>query len=320
MASRLADHSDREVEGFVLRIERSSIHDGAGLRTVVFLKGCPLSCRWCSTPESQRSRPERGYVAERCTGCGACIDTCPAGALTFGANGIVCDAGLCRGCLLCAANCPQEAVKSYGRVMTVSQVVADICKDEVFFFHSGGGVTISGGECLQQPDFVAAILCQCRLRGIDTAIETSLFAPWKSIAELLPLLNTIFVDLKHADAALHKEYVGVDTNLILSNLRRLDEEELPFNLHLRIPLIPGVNDSDQSLQAILTLATTLKKVREIEILPYHRLGVGAYRQLHREYLLQQIETPSPQYIEERLQFLRSQESGLIIRAGGGFSS
>ncbi len=257
---------DGDIEGVVLRIERSSIHDGPGLRTVVFLKGCPLTCKWCSTPESQQ----------------------------FGVE------------------------KEYGRKMTVAQVIAEISKDEIFFFHSGGGVTISGGECLVQPDFVAEILKECGLRGINTAIETSLFAPWQSVAKILPFLNNLYVDIKHPDANEHKKLVGMDNGVILSNLKKIDESDIPFELHLRIPLVPGVNDTNDTLLAILHMAATLKKLKEIEILPYHRLGVGTYARLGRSYELDDVCTPSWEYIVERAEFLRQQGPRVPVKVGGGY--
>jgi pyruvate formate lyase activating enzyme len=252
--------------GIILRIERTSIHDGKGLRVVVFLKGCPLSCKWCSTPESQQADVENGY----------------------------------------------------GRILTVDQVVDEICKDEIFFFHSGGGVTISGGECLLQPDFVAGVLKECLQRGINTAIETSLFAPWQSVQKVLPLLNTIYVDLKHPDGGIHEKFAGVDNSLILTNLKKLDQSNLLFDIHLRIPLIPGINDEDDTLLATLSIAKTIKKLKEIEILPYHRLGVGTYALLGRSYELQDVATPSREYIIERTEFVRKQKPGIPVKAGGGY--
>lgn len=307
-----------DIEGVVLRIERSSIHDGEGLRTVVFLKGCPLTCRWCSTPESQRTVVEKGYLSERCVGCGRCVENCSEGALSLVDGRVMTDNSLCTDCLGCVAACPREARKEYGHIMTVSQVVAEISKDEIFFFHSGGGVTISGGECLLQPDFVAGVLQECRLRGIDTAIETSLFASWQNVEKLLPYLNTLYVDLKHADGGAHKELVGVNNDVILANLKKLDRSDIPFQLHLRIPLIPGINDGDETLLAALSIATELKNLKEIEILPYHRLGVGTYVQLGKTYQLEDVPTPSQKYILERTAFLRKQGVRVPIKVGGGY--
>lgn len=252
--------------GVILRIERNSIHDGQGLRVVLFLKGCPLSCKWCSTPESQSGRIEKGY----------------------------------------------------GRRITVDQAIDDICKDEIFFFHSGGGVTVSGGECLSQPGFVAGVLGGCRQRGIDTAIETSLFVPWSSVETNLPFLNSIYVDLKHPDGGMHKRLVGVDNELILSNLKNLDRSDLPFDLHLRIPLIPGINDGDDILIRTASIAASIRRLKDIEILPYHRLGIGTYAKLGRMYELKDVTTPSKEYIIERTEFLRKFILNVPVKVGSGY--
>jgi len=264
--SLLDSSAIQENEGIVLRIERTSIHDGPGLRVVLFLKGCPLSCKWCSTPESQYEGIEKGY----------------------------------------------------GRILTVSQAVNEICKDEIFFFHSGGGVTISGGECLLQADFVAAILEACRRRGIDTAIETSLWSPWQSVEKILPFLNRIYVDLKHPDGRMHKNLVGVDNKCILTNLKKIDSSSLSIDIYLRIPLIPGLNDSDEILLKMLSIAGSIKKLKEIEVLPYHRLGVGTYAKLGRPYELEDLASPSKDYIIERAEFVRGHAPNVSVRFGGGY--
>ena len=305
-------------KGVILRIERSSIHDGQGLRTVLFLKGCPLSCKWCSTPESQKTVLEKGYISNRCTGCGICIDQCPAGAISSVDQTVVVDSKRCIECFGCVSACPQEARKGYGRQMTVAEAVAEISKDEIFFFHSGGGVTLSGGECLLQPEFSAGVLEGCRQRGIDTAVETSLYARWSQVVKILPFVNSFYVDLKHPDSGKHKNLVGVDNGLILANLKKLDQSQHPFSLHLRIPLIPGVNDSDETLVAGADLAVQLRKLRTIELLPYHRLGVATYAHLGRAYQLHNVQTPSWEYIMERTDFLRSLDLPIPIRVGGGY--
>ncbi len=266
MVSQLDKGEVKNCTGTVLRLERNSIHDGQGLRVVLFLKGCSLSCKWCSTPESQQAVVEKGY----------------------------------------------------GRIISVDEVVAEICKDEIFFFHSGGGVTISGGECLLQPDFVAGVLGECRKRGIDTAIETSLFAPWPSVEKILPFLNAIYVDLKHPDGNIHKKLVGVDNRHILANLKKIDQSDLPFKIYLRIPLIPGINDEDDALIKTLSIAASLKKLVEIEILPYHRLGVGTYAKLGRSYELEDVATPSREYIIERTEFLKKQCYAVPVKVGSGY--
>ncbi len=307
------------LEGFVLRFEGTSIHDGEGLRTVLFLKGCPLSCLWCSTPESQKLLPERGHISDRCVSCGVCVDSCPSQALSLANNTIVVDESRCQSCFECVSVCPQDALRGYGQKMTVEQALKEICKDEIFFFHSGGGVTLSGGECLHQADFTAGILRGCKLQGINTAVETSLHASWHHVKKILPFTDTLFVDIKHSDSGEHKKYVGVGNDLILQNLAKLDNTDLDFKLQLRIPLVPGVNDSDETLSEILSIAAKLKKLNVIEILPYHRLGVGTYAQLGRMYHFNRVPMPTPDYISERLEFIRKQKVAAPLKVGGGFT-
>jgi len=301
--------------GSVLRIERTSIHDGQGLRTVLFLKGCPLRCRWCSTPESQRSTPQKGYARDRCVGCGRCVHSCPAGALSLSEDGlkVVTDFLKCRNCFVCVGKCLQNAHKKYGSLLSVGEVVREIVKDEIFFFHSGGGLTISGGEPLSQPDFVAEVLRECRELGINTALETSFYASYESIEKVLPWLNLLYVDLKHLDQERHKQWVGADNGLILENIRKVDQTNESLEIIVRIPLIPGVNDSDDNLSATAEFCKSLKKLREIELLPYHRLGLETYRNLDRDYLLPELVPPSPEWLTERAGFLARQNPGVPIR-------
>ena len=225
--------------GMVLRIEKTSIHDGEGLRTVVFLKGCPLRCKWCSTPESQHTVPEHGY----------------------------------------------------GRLMSVDEIMHEICKDEVFFFHSGGGVTISGGEVLAQADFAESILRSCMEEGIPTAIETSLYADYSQIQKLLPYLDTMYIDFKIADESAHRRYTGVSNQKIRENLLRLDQE-FPYDIHIRIPSIPGINLTAENMQEKAHFLSKLHHVADIELLPYHRLGLASYQKLGRTYELADTLTPS----------------------------
>ncbi|HZX45861.1 MAG TPA: glycyl-radical enzyme activating protein [Clostridia bacterium] len=294
-----------KTKGTVLRIERSSIHDGQGLRTVVFLKGCPLRCRWCSTPESQSPRPELGLAADRCSGCGTCAEVCPAGAFSPAAEKgkAELDRAKCRGCFACVFECPAGALKKYGVPMTVEEVVAEICRDEVFYFHSGGGVTISGGEPLYQPRFTAEVLKESKRLGIHTAIESCLFAPWDHVEAILPWLDALYADIKLMDEGLHKHWTGAGNGLILENLRRIDASSYNIEIIARIPMIPGVTDTDGNLSDAVEMLSRVKKLKDIELLPYHRLGIETYRNLGREYSLKDLVPPSGEHMLERRKYL-----------------
>ncbi len=296
---------DNSMTGLVLKIERASIHDGQGLRTVLFLKGCPLRCSWCSTPESQSPLPERGYDKDRCEGCGRCILACPEGALSRvdGRDGIRRDADKCRNLFKCVDECPTGASKRYGVYMSVQDVIDEISKDEVFFFHSGGGITISGGEPLNQPRFTEAVLKECKKLGIHTAIESCLYAPWDSLSMILPWLDLLYVDMKLMDSDLHKEWTGVHNGLILENLRKIDALDLNIEIIGRVPMIPGVTDSDKNLADTARFARSIKQIKHIELLPYHRLGTGTYKHLGREYSLRDLAVPSPETVARKEKYL-----------------
>ncbi|MDR1509468.1 MAG: glycyl-radical enzyme activating protein [Synergistaceae bacterium] len=245
-----------EERGVVLRMERGSTHDGEGFRTVVFLKGCPLRCWWCSTPEGQSFEIENADE------------------------------------------------KVYGRVMTVGDVIKEVKKDTAFFFHSGGGVTLSGGEILSQPEFSLALLRASRANCINTAIETSFYAPWSVIRDIIPLVNTAFVDIKIFDQKKHEKLCGVDNTLIMDNLSRTNEVESALKLIVRIPLIPGVNDATDELAQIGKFCAGLKRLRGVQLLPYHRLGVDTYRKLGRPYPLSDIQPPEPEYMSRCREIIR----------------
>ncbi len=310
--------ADGKRTGRVLRIERTSIHDGTGLRTVVFLKGCPLSCLWCSTPESQKGRLEVGYVADRCALCGRCIEICPRGALRFDdeKSRIVIDRERCDGCFACVRKCPAQALKSYGSIMTVDEVVREIEKDSVFYFHSGGGVTISGGEPLEQAAFVQALLGECRKQGIHRALETSFLGPWEKIEPLLPLLNLVHTDLKHPIPEEHRRLTGVDNRPILENILKADASDHRFDLVVRTPLIPGINDSEEALSKSASFIKGLKKLKEVEFLAYHRLGIDTYGHLGLSYPLREIKTPNLNFMLSKARLFMSKAPGIHVTING----
>lgn len=249
--------------GKVLRIEKTSIHDGEGLRTVVFLKGCPLRCKWCSTPESQH----------------------------------------------------MEAECEYGKDLTVEEVVKEVCKDEIFFFHSGGGVTISGGEVLMQADFAKEILKSCIEQGIPTAIETSLYSSYDKIRELLPYLTSMYIDFKAADEKRHEFYTGVSNKRIKENLVKVDTE-FTGDIHIRTPVIPMVNMFEKNMKEMIKFLKDLKHIKDIELLPYHRLGLETYERLGRVYELKDVEIPDMEILKKMAKVIRAEDSEATVKVKG----
>ncbi len=305
--------------GNILRIERSSIHDGQGLRSVVFLKGCPLTCPWCSTPESQNALPEKGYDSRLCTACQRCLQECPEQAISPSGDGlsVITDRSICKNCFHCYAVCPSKAVKKYGYQATVSELVAEISKDEIFYYHSKGGVTISGGEPLCQADFAAAVLKNCKELGIHTALESCLYGEYENLEKVLPWLDHLYADLKHMDDSMHTLWVGAGNHLILENLKRADQSIYPFSLVLRIPLIPGFNDTHENLDASLDFALKLKKIKTIELLPYHRLGSDTYRLLGQPYRCADLKPPENHHLQQLASYLAERSEGIPIKVGSG---
>lgn len=247
-------------QGTVLRIEKTSIYDGAGLRTVVYLKGCPLRCLWCSTPESQSKIIEKGF----------------------------------------------------GQLMTTDQVMEEVEKDSVFFFHSGGGVTISGGEALVQADFVREILKRSQLSGINTTLETSFYVNYQEIRKVAPYLNSIYVDIKSFDNDQHRTWTGVSNKTILANIKKFSAEFPECPLHIRMPVIPTVNFDKTDILKIAQFVAPLKSVVDFELLPYHRYGLQSYQQLGIDYGLKEINTPGEEAMTDLADYLAKSVPNLSI--------
>lgn len=262
----------------VFNIMRFSTHDGPGIRTTVFFKGCPLSCWWCHNPEGQSFRPELLYFEERCRHCGDCLAVCPQGVTDF----------TCRRCTVCAEVCQTEARQVAGKRMTLGEVVREIEKDIIFFDESGGGVTLSGGEPVAQPRFAEALLRACRERGIRTVLETCGFGHPDTFLRVALAADLVLFDLKLVDPARHKQYTGVSNRGILRNLERLVERGR--TVRVRIPVVPGINDTDEDATQF---SEYLKKlaIRDVELLPYHHIGTEKYRRLGLAYRLPG--TPQP---------------------------
>ena len=263
-------------EAIVFDIEKFSVHDGPGIRTVVFLKGCPLRCLWCHNPESQSFESELFFDPGKCTLCGKCVSVCPEHCHFISGMKHLFARTKCVQCGLCAENCPVEALNPVGRKMSVSDVMFEVLKDQMFYRNSGGGITLSGGEPLAHFEFSAALLKAAKEAEIHTAVETCGFASWERIQELLPLVDLWLWDVKGTPEN-HKKLTGVPAEPILENLENLDRTGAA--IILRCPLIPGINDSETDLQHIAGLANNHSHVQRIDLEPYHPMGENKSRNL-----------------------------------------
>lgn len=304
--------------GTILRIERISPNDGNGLRTVVFFKGCPLHCAWCSTPESQSARLEWYYKQIKCRHCGRCVQACPQKALSVSADGtaVIRDQARCVNCFHCAEICPAQAIGVYGREMTVEEIMKEIRKDQLFYFHSGGGVTISGGDVLLQSEFASELLQACREECIHTMAELDMYGPYENVMRIMPYLCSCFTDIKHMDPAMHRRWTGVDNFSVLENIRRASLDFPQVALHARLPLIPGVNDSRENILATAEYCKTLPSCQTLEFLPYHRLGTASYQYLDRPYQFEGLPALSQEEAVEKVAFLTAGQYPFAIRVAG----
>ena len=267
----------------VFNIQKFSIHDGPGIRTVIFLKGCGLKCQWCANPESQSIHPELYQVKSKCIGCGACINVCPHGALSAGSDGIAVDRTKCTGCGKCAEECYAKALILKGQTYTTDEIVEKIAKDASFYENSGGGYTLSGGEPLMQVDFCIELAEKCAKAGYHGCIETCGNGNTEKFKKLAGLLDLVFFDVKHANSDIHKSVTGVSNEPILKNLEAI--QETANNIIVRTPVIPGINDSEENIIEIAKICSRMSKVSAWELLPYHRLGEYKYESLGLPYSL-----------------------------------
>jgi len=280
--------------GTIFDLKRYAINDGPGIRTAVFMKGCPLDCWWCHNPEGRLPRPQLMVRLNRCRQCGDCLEACPQGAIRLD-NKVYTDPALCQGCGMCALACVHGARELVGRTVTVPELLREIERDVVFFDQSGGGVTLTGGEPLMQEQFATELLQACRTHGIHTAVDTSGYASWKVVAEVAQYTDLFLYDLKHMDDALHKKYTGVSNRPILRNLRRLVEGGA--KVIVRIPLIPEVNDNEENLRLTAQFLAGLPKLIGVEVLPYHDIAQAKYSALELEYRLPDLASPTAERVE-----------------------
>jgi pyruvate formate lyase activating enzyme len=293
-----------EMTGTVLNIQRYCSHDGPGIRTNVFLKGCSLRCKWCGNPESIQMKPELSYDPKKCKGkkCGICLKAPFPEAAFYFVDGddekVVVNWQLAKDCdQEMASLCPTGALEMFGKTMSVREVIAEVEKDASFYRNTGGGMTISGGEVMLQPDFAAALLKEAHANGFNTAIETASNAPWSFLEKVLPHVDTMLHDIKLMNSERHKKWTGVGNERILANFKKAYETFPNVDFIARTPLIPGVNADDEHVLGVLEFIKPYKNVIDYELLPYHRFGLGKYLSLGVVYELEDYKTPSDEVVK-----------------------
>lgn len=300
------------ITGTIFDVKKFSIHDGPGIRTTVFFKGCPLSCQWCHNPEGQEPEPELMFRASRCLRCGACVSVCTEGAISIDGDDTVTDSEQCTLCGACVEVCYAEARESVGRQVTVPEVMAEIERDIVFYDESGGGVTFSGGEPLLQGDFLLALLLACKEQEIHTALDTCGYSSWETLNSIREHVDVFLYDLKLMDDGNHRRFTGVSNELCLSNLEALSREGQ--NIVLRLPIIPGINDDDANIHETAAFASTLSSLNRVDLLPYHHTAIQKYNRLDKHYGLPETRRPSEQRIADIAQTLKGFR--LQVQIGG----
>ena len=300
--------------GLISVIQKYSTKDGPGIRSTLFLKGCPLGCLWCSNPELIRPQPDLLYTREKCACCGTCINTCPQGALCADAGSYIqIMRERCDGCGECVAACPHGALELAGRLMTVDEAAAELLKDRVFYQTSGGGVTFSGGEPLWQAGFVARVAACLKEESVHTALDTAGDITWCRFEEVLLSIARVLFDIKLTDNDKHRQYTGRDNGLILANAQLLARTGVP--MHIRLVLVPGINDSLGEIRARMDFIAQLgESVRQGDMLPYHRYGQGKYARLWLDYPLIGL----PEHTDEQVAEMRAlvEGYGIPVTVGG----
>jgi pyruvate formate lyase activating enzyme len=331
---------NEELTGLTYDVQGFTVQDGPGIRTTVFLKGCPLRCLWCHSPESQLFTPQISYMKMRCTGieeCGLCLDVCPKGAITKGEwtdkpsePGVKIqypevDRGLCDDCGICADKCPAEALFMAGEKWTVDRLVERLLKDKTFFDHSGGGVTISGGEPLAQADFTIEVLKRLHEAGVHTALDTTGFTKWETLERTIPYTNLYLYDLKCMDSDMHKQGTGVPNTLIIENVEKLAAACVEHNknadaqdatqqalIQIRIPVIPNYNDNAKNFKELAELCVRIKDaIKVIQLLPYHNLGVAKHERILTQGQILEAPNMDDSHVEPLADILR--QRGLDVQ-------
>lgn len=296
-------------KGLVFNIQKFSLHDGPGIRTTVFMKGCSLACKWCSNPESMNRNREIMIYDIRCIGCKKCAEACPVGAIVFTERGREIGWDKCDNCLECARVCPSKAIECIGYYMTVDEVVKKVEDDRTFYKNSNGGMTISGGEALVQSKFIRELLKKCRGNGLHTALDTTGNAPWEDIESVLEHVDLVLMDIKHMDTGMHKKGTGVGNEIILENAEKIAARVRTW---IRIALIPDYNDSESNIKKVAEFASAIG-AEKISVLPYHELGSSKYLKLGRVYTMDGTKPPTEEAVERVRKIIESY--GLRVEVG-----
>ena len=298
--------------GLVFNIQKYSVHDGPGIRTTVFLKGCPLHCPWCHNPEGISRQREIVVLESRCLGCGQCRLACRYGTVIPGDGPLPARSEMCEVCGACVEACPTQARQIVGQELSVRQVLETVLQDRIFYEDSGGGVTFSGGEPLSQPGFLRAMLEACRGRGVHTAVDTCGLAQPEDVLAVAPLTDLFLYDLKFMDDPKHRRYTGVSNRLILKNLQALGRSH--GRIWLRVPIIPGINDDPADLEATARFAAGIPGVRQVNLLPFHRTGLPKSRRLGQDSSLAEVLPPSVAAMKCAVEIFTA--AGLVVKQGG----
>lgn len=305
-----------ETTAYVSNIQRFSVHDGPGIRTVVFLLGCPLRCKWCQNPETLKNIPQVMVNHEQCRRCGTCIKGCSQSAISIDKQGnIQIDRKKCIGCLNCIEKCPFEVLEASGKEYTINQVFDEVIKDKVFYNNTGGGLTISGGEPTMSPEFTRELLKICKDNGINTAIETCGYSSWERFEKILEVTDLFLYDFKVFDSEKHKKWTGVDNKCIKENLNEI--VNLGKEVIIRIPLIPKVNDDKEEFTRMISYIKSLNKIKEIHILPFHQVGSSKYKMIDEEYELKDLDENNSENVDKCKEI--AEKHGFIVSVGGSGS-
>lgn len=287
----------------IFDIQRFSVQDGPGIRTLIFLKGCPLRCPWCCNPESQNAYCEVGHIDSLCDQCGDCLKVCEPNAITFAEKGVKIDHEKCTNCGKCITECTRDALRPFGKERTLDEVFDEVCKDSIYYNKSGGGITVSGGEVLSQYKLAATILKRAQELHIHTAIETSGYGTEAALNAVLEHLDLVLFDLKIMDPAAHLKHLGVPNEPIHRNARAIVAKGVP--MIIRIPLVPTLTDTEENIRAIAQFVKELDPKLTIHLLPYHRFGVSKYSMLDREYEVNELETQSQEHLDKLVEYFET---------------